>query len=33
MRGNVANEAHVGRMFAEIREAWGGLDIVMSRRC
>ncbi len=24
VRGNVADEEHVRRMFAEIREAWGG---------
>ncbi len=30
VRGNVADEAHVERMFAEIRDAWGGLDIVVS---
>lgn len=30
VRGNVADEAQVERMFAEIRDAWGGLDIVVS---
>jgi len=30
VRGNVADEAHVERIFAEIRDAWGGLDIVVS---
>lgn len=30
LKGNVANEDHVRRMFAEISEAWGGLDILVS---
>jgi enoyl-[acyl-carrier protein] reductase III len=30
VKGNVADESHVKRMFAEIREAWGGLEIVVS---
>ena len=30
VRGNVADEAQVKRMFAEIREAWGGLEILVS---
>ncbi len=30
LKGNVADEEHVKRMFAEIRESWGGLDILVS---
>jgi enoyl-[acyl-carrier protein] reductase III len=30
VKGNVANEEHVARMFAEIGEAWGGLEILVS---
>jgi len=30
LRGNVADEEHVRRMFAEIREIWGRLDILVS---
>lgn len=30
LKGNVANEEHVSRMFSEINEAWGGLDILVS---
>ncbi len=30
LRGNVADEEHVTRMFAEIRETWGCLDILVS---
>jgi len=30
LKGNVANEEHVARMFAEIRDAWEGLDILIS---
>jgi enoyl-[acyl-carrier protein] reductase III len=30
VRGNVADETHVERMFGEIRDAWGGLEIVVS---
>jgi enoyl-[acyl-carrier protein] reductase III len=30
LRGNVADPEHVERMFDEIRETWGGLDIVVS---
>ena len=30
LRGNVADEEHVARMFEEIRAAWGGLDILIS---
>jgi enoyl-[acyl-carrier protein] reductase III len=30
VKGNVANEEHVERMFAEIRSAWGGLEILVS---
>ncbi len=30
LKGNVANEEHVARMFAEIRESWGALDILVS---
>jgi len=30
VKGNVANEDHVARMFAEIREAWGGLELLVS---
>ncbi len=30
VRGNVADEAHVLRMFDEIEAAWGGLDILVS---
>jgi enoyl-[acyl-carrier protein] reductase III len=30
LRGNVADEKHVERMFAEIESAWGGLEILVS---
>lgn len=30
VRGNVADEEHVARMLDEIREAWGGLEILVS---
>jgi len=30
LRGNVADEAHVDRMFKEIADQWGGLDILVS---
>lgn len=30
VKGNVANEEHVERMFTEIREAWGGLELLIS---
>ncbi|MGE5234845.1 MAG: enoyl-[acyl-carrier-protein] reductase FabL [Acidobacteriota bacterium] len=30
LKGNVANEEHVKKMFEEIRDAWGGLDILIS---
>jgi enoyl-[acyl-carrier protein] reductase III len=30
VRGNVANEEHVSRMFDDIEAAWGGLDILVS---
>jgi enoyl-[acyl-carrier protein] reductase III len=30
LRGNVADEDHVARMFSEIRETWGSLDILIS---
>jgi len=30
LRGNVADEDHVKRMFSEIRETWGHLDILIS---
>jgi enoyl-[acyl-carrier protein] reductase III len=30
VKGNVADEEHVERMFAEIREHWGGLEILVS---
>jgi len=30
VKGNVANEEHVGRMFDEIEQAWGGLDMLIS---
>jgi enoyl-[acyl-carrier protein] reductase III len=30
LKGNVANEEHVRKMFEEIRDAWGGLDILIS---
>lgn len=30
LRGNVADEEHVARIFDEIRAAWGGLDILIS---
>ena len=30
VKGNVANEEHVARMFEEIRTAWGGLEILVS---
>ncbi len=30
LRGNVADEEHVRRMFAEVKHAWGGLDILVS---
>jgi enoyl-[acyl-carrier protein] reductase III len=30
VKGNVANEEHVGRMFDEIELAWGGLDMLIS---
>ncbi|HHQ49390.1 MAG TPA: enoyl-[acyl-carrier-protein] reductase FabL [Acidobacteria bacterium] len=30
LKGNVARPDHVARMFEEIREAWGGLDILVS---
>jgi len=30
VKGNVADEAHVLRMFDEIESAWGGLDILVS---
>lgn len=30
LRGNVADEEHVSRMFDEIRETWGRLDILIS---
>ncbi len=30
VRGNVADEAHVLRMFDEIEAAWGGIDILIS---
>jgi enoyl-[acyl-carrier protein] reductase III len=30
LKGNVADESHVERMFGEIAEAWGGLEILVS---
>ena len=30
VKGNVANEEHVGRMFDEIEQAWGGLEMLIS---
>jgi enoyl-[acyl-carrier protein] reductase III len=30
LKGNVADEKHVERMFAEIASAWGGLEILVS---
>ncbi len=30
LRGNVADEEHVARMFDEIRETWGKLDVLIS---
>jgi enoyl-[acyl-carrier protein] reductase III len=30
LKGNVANEEHVKKMFEEIRDVWGGLDILIS---
>ena len=30
LKGNVADEAHVNRMFEEIRARWGGLEILVS---
>lgn len=30
LKGNVADEAHVARMFADIEEQWGGLEILVS---
>jgi len=30
VKGNVANEEHVGRMFDEIEQAWGGLERLIS---
>ncbi|MEW6338791.1 MAG: SDR family NAD(P)-dependent oxidoreductase, partial [Acidobacteriota bacterium] len=30
LKGNVANEEHVARMFGEIESAWGGLEILVS---
>ncbi len=30
LKANVADEAHVERMFSEIREHWGGLEILVS---
>ena len=30
LKGNVADEDHVKRMFAEIESAWGGLEILVS---
>jgi enoyl-[acyl-carrier protein] reductase III len=30
LKGNVADETHVERMFEEIREQWGGLEILVS---
>lgn len=30
VKGNVADEAHVSRMFDDIEAAWGGLDILVS---
>ena len=30
LKGNVADEGHVERMFAEISSAWGGLEILVS---
>lgn len=30
LKANVADEAHVARMFAEIRQHWGGLEILVS---
>jgi enoyl-[acyl-carrier protein] reductase III len=30
LKGNVADEEHVRRMFAEISSAWGGLEILVS---
>lgn len=30
VKGNVANEEHVERMFEEIRDAWGGVEILVS---
>ncbi|MGC8915760.1 MAG: enoyl-[acyl-carrier-protein] reductase FabL [Thermoanaerobaculum sp.] len=30
LKANVADEVHVERMFAEIREHWGGLEILVS---
>ena len=30
VKGNVADPEHVTRMFAEIRDAWGGLEFVVS---
>ena len=30
VKGNVADEAHVSRMFDDIEAAWGGLDILIS---
>jgi enoyl-[acyl-carrier protein] reductase III len=30
LKGNVADESHVARMFQEIESAWGGLEILVS---
>ncbi len=30
LKGNVANESDVGRMLEEVRERWGGLEILVS---
>ncbi len=30
LKGNVADETHVARMFAEIEKEWGGLEILIS---
>jgi enoyl-[acyl-carrier protein] reductase III len=30
LKGNVADEAHVARMFEEIQREWGGLEILVS---
>ncbi len=30
LKGNVANEEHVARMFGEIEKTWGGLEILVS---